>query len=311
MTEASVARVGDLDRAAFESCIAGRGIGVRFGPFDVHLTVSVRDLWGPLHQLYRDYPRLQGPGPYTCRVSLDPVRSWRRWRTDRVRLRVDGRPPHEDMPLPHALAVLEWGLNLVIALRHQAYLMLHAAAVERNGRVLLLPASPGHGKTTLCAGLVHRGWRFLSDEFGLVRPTTREAIPVPRPLPLKNASIGVIREFAPEAHLGPQIPGTRKGTVAHLRPPATSVAQADRAAPIAAIVFPRWSAGSALALEPVRKGHAFMELATHAFNYEVLGHDGFGTVRDIVAGATCHRLAYSSLDDAVRLLTSMSDEAGA
>lgn len=308
MTAAGEARIGDLGRDAFESCIGDGGVGVRFGPFDVHVTVTARDLWGPLYELYRDYPMLQGARPYTCRVSLDPVRSWRHWRADRVRLRVDGRPPHEDMPLRHGLAVLEWGLNLVIALRHQAYLMLHAAAVERNGRVLLLPASPGHGKTTLCAGLVHRGWRFLSDEFGLVRPGTRDAIPVPRPLPLKNASIGVIRGFAPDAHLGPEIPGTRKGTVAHLRPPAASIQRADEAAPIAAIVFPRWMTGAALALEPVRPGHAFMELATHAFNYEVLGYDGFRTVRDIVGGAACHRLVYSDLEEAVALLTALSDE---
>jgi len=222
--------------------------------------------------------------------------------------RADERLSLSKLPLPHGLAVLEWGLNLVIALRHQAYLMLHAAAVERNGRVLLLPASPGHGKTTLCAGLVHRGWRFLSDEFGLVRPGTRAAIPVPRPLPLKNASIGVIREFAPDAFLGPEISGTRKGTVAHLRPPAASIERADEAAPITAIVFPRWIAGAALALEPVLPGHAFMELATHAFNYEVLGYDGFRTVRDIVGEAACHRLAYSDLEEAVALLTRLSDE---
>ncbi len=311
MTKAGEPRVADLGRGAFESGVGSGGVGVRFGPFDVHLTVTVRDLWRPLFDLYGDYPLLQGPRPYTCRISLDPVRTWRRWQADRVRLRVDGRAPHEDMPLRHGLAVLEWGLNLVIALRHQAYLMLHAAAVERNGRVLLLPASPGHGKTTLCAGLVQRGWRFLSDEFGLVRPGTRAALPVPRPLPLKNASIGVIREFAPDAYLGPEIPGTRKGTVAHLRPPATSIHRADESAPVAAIVFPRWTAGAALALEPVRTGHAFMELATHAFNYELLGYDAFRTVRDIVGGAECHRLVYSDLEEAVARLTALSDEARA
>jgi len=146
-------------------------------------------------------------------------------------------------------------------MRHQAYLMLHAAALERGGHGLLLPASPGHGKTTLCAALAHRGWRFLSDEFGLVRQHAIEVLPIPRPMPLKNESIDVMRSFAPDAWLGPSIPGTRKGTVAHVRPPSESIRASERPASVRWIVFPRWEAGAGLTLEPVSKAQAFLELA--------------------------------------------------
>ena len=64
---------------------------------------------------------------------------------------------------------------------------------------MLLPAAPGSGKTTLCAGLSLRGWRLLSDEFGLIRPGTTDLVPVPRPMALKNESIDVIRQFDREA----------------------------------------------------------------------------------------------------------------
>ena len=53
-----------------------------------------------------------------------------------MRFIVDGRVPHEDLPAAQALAVFEWGLNLVIALRSHRFLMLHAAVLERGGRAL-------------------------------------------------------------------------------------------------------------------------------------------------------------------------------
>jgi len=302
--------VASFDPDEFESRLGGPGLGVRFGPFDMHLRIRVPALAATLYPLYRDYPVLDGARVYSCHFVMQRVRNWRNPRSSKVRVLVDGRPAHEDMPLAHALPVLEWGLNLVIAMRYQTYLMLHSAVVERNGAALLLPASPGHGKTTLCAALANRGWRFLSDEFGLVRPGATAAEPVPRLMPLKNESIAVLREFAPEAYIGPEVAGTRKGTVAHLRPPSESVAMANRASPVKWIVFPRWSAGAGLDLASVPKAQAFMELATHAFNYEPLGFEGFETVKSLIDAASCWRLSYSRLDEAVEALAALADHSG-
>ena len=299
--------VGVLAPAEFEERLRQEGLGVRFGPFDLHLWTSVRPVARALHTLYAHYPVLDDDRVYSAHVDLQPVRALR-WRSGaKVRLTIDGRAPHEDMPAAHALAVLEWGLNLVIALRHYRYLMLHAAVVERNGQAMLLPAWPGHGKTTLCVALVHRGWRLLSDEFGLLRPGIARMIPVPRLMPLKNESIEVIRAFAPEAVIGPSIPNTRKGTVAHVRPPAVSIGRAADEAPVRWLVFPKWTAGAPLVLEPVSPMEAFMQLATNAFNYEMLGVAAFQTVRSIVEMSSCHRLEYSDLDEAVAALTELAD----
>jgi HprK-related kinase A len=290
-----------LAPAAFRDQLRGEGLGVRFGPFEVRLRSDVEEILDDLRQLYRDYPLLQGPRVFSAHVELRAARRGPRL-VRNVRVLVDGRPPHEDMPRAHALAVLEWAINLVIAARHAAYLMLHAAVLERDGRAVLLPAAPGSGKTTLCAALSSRGWRLLSDEIGLLRPGTLDVLPVPRLLPLKNESIAVLREYAPDAFLGPAIPGTRKGTIAHLRPPADAVHRADEPARARWVVFPRWQRGAALRLAPVAKGPAFIELATHAFNYEALGLPAFETVRDLVAEAECFYLEYSRLDDAVSAL---------
>jgi len=302
--------VGMLESATLADCLRGDGLGLRVGPFDLHLRTGIRPVAAALHTLYAHYPVLAGDRVYSAHVALQPVRALRWPAGAKVRLTIDGRPPHEDMPAGQALAVLEWGLNLVIALRHYRYLMLHAAVVERNGHAMLLPAWPGHGKTTLCVALVHRGWRLLSDEFGLLRPGDARMIPVPRLMPLKNASIDVIRAFAPEAVIGPSIPNTRKGTVAHVRPPQASIERASEEAPVRWLVFPKWTAGAPLILEPISSMEAFMQLATNAFNYEMLGVAAFETVRAIVEGSSCHRLEYSDLDEAVAALTALADGDG-
>lgn len=297
-----------LPLTEFRARLRAGGLGLRIGPFDFCIRARVAGIYEPLHTLYSGYPVLDHERVFSAHVRLQETRALRPGLARRVRFLVDGRMPHEDMPAQQAVAVLEWGINLVIALRFHCFLMLHAAVLERNGHALLMPAAPGCGKTTLCAALSHRGWRLLSDEFGLLRPGTASLLPIPRPMPLKNESIGVIRAFLPEATFGPGIPGTRKGTVAHVRPPASSFEGASRPAPGRWIVFPQWVAGAPLSLRPMSKAEGFMNLATNAFNYEKQGEAGFESVRSLVDRARCFSLVYSNLGDAVDILGRLADD---
>ena len=309
MTSGPGSRVGDMPLHALRERVEGAGLGVRIGPFDILLQVRVPRVLEPLHLLYAHYPVLDGERVFSMHARLRRV-----WKLSppvarRVRFEVDGDALHEDLPIEQALPVLEWGINLVVALRFASFLTLHTAVLERNGRAMVLPAAPGDGKTTLCAALAHRGWRLLSDEFGLVRPGTTAFVPIPRPMPLKNESIAVIRAFAPDAVIGPATEGTRKGTVAHVRPPADSVARAHQNAEPAWLVFPRWEAGAPLSLIQVPPREGFIRLATNAFNYDKHGERGFETVRDIVARCRSFRLVYSNLDEAIAAIERLADGA--
>ncbi|MGI9343459.1 MAG: HprK-related kinase A [Gammaproteobacteria bacterium] len=299
--------VGDLSLDEFRALIRGAGLPVRIGPFDARIRVVVEALNEPLYRLYRDYPLLDHNRVFNFHVDLRERRRYGLVGDRMVRFTVDGRAPHEDMPAPQALAVLEWGINLVIALRAHRYVMLHSAVLERDGRALVMPASPGDGKTTLCTGLAHRGWRLLSDEFGLICPRSREVVPIPRPMALKNESIDVIRAFAPDAELGPVIPETRKGTIAHVKPPRDSVLKANRRAAVSWIVFPRWIRDAHLSLQEVPRADGFMVLASNAFNYELRGEHGFEALRSAIDNARCFDLIYSDLRHAVAALDEFAD----
>jgi HprK-related kinase A len=146
----------------------------------------------------------------------------------------------------------------------------------------------------------------LSDEFALLRPGGSQLVPIPRPIALKNQSIAVMREFAPDALLGPEVRGTRKGTVAHVAPPPSSVHRQSEAVPARRIVFPQWSSGTALQLTPVSGAHGFISVAQNAFNYELLGETGFDTVHDMIRQCDCFHLSYSDLDEAVAALDELA-----
>lgn len=60
-------------------------------------------------------------------------------------------------------------LSLVILLRYRGWYALHAAALVRNGRGMLLVAGSGCGKSTVTLSLVRSGWKYVSDDTVLLR----------------------------------------------------------------------------------------------------------------------------------------------
>jgi HprK-related kinase A len=299
-------RVGDLSPKKFRERLRGNGLDVRIGPFDIRIKVQVARMESALHHLYRDYALLKDQQDVSFHVQLSE--RWNIWPTPKhmVRFSVDGKAPHPDMPADHALAVLEWGLNLVIALRYHCFLMLHAAVVEKHGRALILPGTPGSGKSTLCAALVHRGWRLLSDEFGMLRPGSSELLPLPRLVPIKNESIDVLTQFAPHAQWGPIIPGTRKGTVRHMRPQREHIDRSAENALARWIVFPKWRKDATISLQELPAMEGFAQVAANSFNYEMLGEAGFITVEKLISSSTCYTLDYASLDAALEVLDELA-----
>ncbi len=300
-------RLAELSTDDFHQRLAETGIQLRTCPFTVRVRSGIEQFAQLLQRFYAHFPLVQEPAIADFHVRLSRPRGLHRWWHPQVEFLLDGRAPFLPYPLSHAFPLFEWGLNWGIAVQAHQFLMLHSAAVERNGRVLLLPAWPGCGKSTLCAALVSRGWRLFSDEFGLVRHADGQLIPLPRPLPLKNRSIEVIRDFAPDTELGPDFHGTRKGTVAHLRSPDSCVQQAAVPAPPGWLVFPRYRAGAPLRLEKIGKPQAFVKLANNSFNYQLLGLQGFQGVTRLVRDCDSYILSYSNLDEAIGAMNSLAD----
>ena len=279
--------------------LLGSGLWLDVGALTLQLRSEVPSLVPQLQRAYGSFPFVDAADWADVHVQIERVRGLRRWMRPQITLRSDGRQPFEPFGAGTALPLFEWGCNWMIGQRLNDLLLLHAGLVERDGLALLLPATPGSGKSTLSAALSLRGWRLLSDEFGAYDPLSEAFRPLLKPVALKNESIEVIRRFAPGAIFGPEFPKTRKGTVAHLAALPDAVARRHETARPGAVVLPRWVAGSATQWRPVASHMLFSALAFNAFNYTLLGAVGFQDVTRLARQCPAWELVYSDLDDAL------------
>ena len=216
-------------------------LALRFGPF----AAPVETPFAAADRRAAAALSRRAPSSATMRSAISasrsrPAKGAHRWFRPQARFLLDGESPFKPLPADQALPMFEWGLNYAIAAQAHQYLVVHAAAIERDGRVAILPGAPGAGKSTLTAALVQRGWRLLSDELALIRPGDRRVVPLARPINLKNGSIALMRAYAPDAVFSDETHDTAKGTVALMRAPDDSIARSREAAPIGWIIFPRW-----------------------------------------------------------------------
>lgn len=299
--------VGQISFSEFFSSLSNQGLRVKMGPFHVQIRTASSTLAEHLYSLYGNYELVERDLA-EFHVQISPVRLIKKPFSPYARFFLDGRSLFPPFPAEQALAALEWGINLAIATRINHLLLFHSAIVERNGYAVILPAWPGSGKTTLCTALVHRGYRLFSDEFGLMDPGREIFLPIPRLMPLKNEAIRAIRNYLPEATLGPEIRNTHKGTITHVRPPNESIARSDETAKANWIIFPKWVSGVTLRLDPLPGSEAFLLLASNSFNYEVLGETSFQAVTRLIRSCRCYKLIYSDFDAALTAIDALTDD---
>ena len=300
-------KVSDLGENEIARRLASSsGLTFKSGPFGFRIRSPIASVATGLSLLYADYPLLDHEAFADYTLDLKTGEGAHRWWRPQVRVVTDGFSPFEPLPISHAYPQLEWAMNWCISTQAHQYLMLHSAVVEREGLAMILPAPPGSGKSTLCAGLIHRGWRLLSDELALVSlQPDRLITPLGRPVSLKNQSVDVIRNFAPGAVFNEITHGTAKGSVTHVKVPGEHIARIEERARPRWVVFPKYEAGAQATLVERSKAQSLLELGRNAFNYTLLGLKGFEALADMVDACDCFDFRYSQLDDAVKVFDEM------
>ena len=271
-------------------------------PFNVRLRSPFAAVAQHLSTFYAAYGRCE-PGSFIdFDIQVLPAKGPRRWWRPQARFVLDGDEPFFPLPADQAGPLFEWGLNWCVAQRPLGYLVMHAAVVARDNFALMMPGFPGAGKSTLCASLVLiDGWRLLSDELAVLDPASGLLQAHPRPISLKNASIGIAREF-PGCRLGAIYRDTRKGDITHAACPDASIASARDPARARWVAFPRFEAGTAPHFEEIGRTEAFTLISEQSFNNERMGEAGFDALGALLTGASCFEMVYGSTDDALALV---------
>ena len=276
---------------------------VRIGPAGFRVGSDWRAPVAALADLYRDYPV---PDIADFTVRLYAARAWRRWIRPSVMIGGDYMLPEAaPLPLAQGLLAAEMGMNLQLALGGRRHLLLHASAVERDGRCVLMTGESGSGKSTLATLLAARGWRFMGDEFALLDPVTGDVHAFPRLVSLKNDAIGAARAAWPDARFGPLLAGTPKGDIRHLVPDARAIAAMDEPASPALLLFPRY--GFERALRPVPSSEAFVRLTQASTNYVALAGAGFNALTGLVKSVSAVAIDYPAGDTAIAQVEALWD----
>lgn len=274
----------------------------RIGPVGFRIGSDWRAPVAQLAALYADYPV---PIVADATVRLEATRPWRRFVRPAIALGGDVMlPDAAPLPLAHGLLAAEMAMNLQVALGHRRHLLLHAAAVERDGRCVILTGESGAGKSTLSALLMAAGWRFMGDEFVLIDLVTHAAWPFPRLVSLKNESVAEMVRRLPEARYGPVLAGTPKGTIRHLVPDARAIAAMDQPATPVLVLFPQF--GATRAVRRVDEGEAFVRLTQASTNYALLGEAGFDALTALVTRVPARAIDYASSDEGVALVEELA-----
>jgi len=288
----------------FKQRLARADLPIRVGPYIYNVQSNLPTVAAGFATLYRDF-QIADPGEFVdYNVAIVHSGLLQRIR-GKAKFLFDKKSPFDSIPAGQAYAFLEWGMNWCVSAHTNEYLTLHAAAVSRGDRAIIMPGTPGAGKSTLCAALGLSGWRILSDEHALIQPDTAQIIPLCRPVSLKNESIEVIKSFSSDAILGPLSKETHKGVVAHMKADLQADSHDTKPLQARAMVFPRYARDEPQRLSPRRRTDSFILAAYHSFNYSLLCEAGFEAMKTLIESIDCFDLVYNDLDFAINAVNDL------
>jgi hypothetical protein len=109
----------------------------------------------------------------------------------------DGRRYASCPELDQAVPLVKTSLIELALRRSGDFGAVHAAAVSRNGRCILLAGASGAGKSTLTAALVAAGFELMADDTTVLARDTLDARPVPFAICVKQGAWELLRPRFP------------------------------------------------------------------------------------------------------------------
>jgi hypothetical protein len=191
-----------------------------------------------------------------------------------------------------------WEVNQGVIRTRPQVLLLHSAAVELEGRAIVISAPSGAGKSTLAAALVRAGLRYLTDEAVAFDPDTGSVVPYPKPIALHQDVWSLFPELAPM----PSGVSQFVSTVRYVIPTELGGSVGGASTP-AMVILPCRVPSSRPRMYPLSRAEAAMSLAEQAFSLLDSGTEALKLLARMLQGCDCYRFEYDDLEDAARVLS--------
>ena len=180
-------------------------------------------------------------------------------------------------------------------------ILLHAAAVARGGRSLLLAGKTGAGKTTLATWLVRRGCDYLTDELVWIDASGTRLRGFARPLHLKTEAGELFAAlFAP-----PENNAVAETAHGHHVSPLRLGVRALRDAHPDILVFPIYTPGARFDFRRLSRANGASRTMGCLVDARSRTLHGFDDVARFACEVSAYSMIYSDLDEAGRQLEAL------
>lgn len=186
--------------------------------------------------------------------------------------------------------------------RTEEFLLIHAGSVVTSrGEGVLLPADAGSGKTTLVAGLIRSGFRFLSDEIGVIDHRAGVLRPYPRALNFKEGAVAIFPDL-PVHNNGSPSPGSPGYVRAEEIRPGVMADPSE----VRFVIAPRYQEGAATRVTTMSPGETVKELWANAMNLDAFGARALPILASVAIGARGYRLLSGDLGEAIQAVEQLT-----
>ncbi len=213
---------------------------------------------------------------------------------------VDGNNKYQTTIKSELFSSLEWMITCNALSHLHEFFQLHAGAVVKDEKIILLPANHGQGKTTLTLSLIKDHYRCLSDDIVLIDPETIGIVPFPRNFLIKDKSINELAG----SHLIDKKNGyyCKSEDILYYNPYPENKPSTKNAKPYAIIELKHGRRFNS-ELRPVSKSEMCIKLLKQSFNIHNYKRDGVTILAKLVRESKCYSLKTNSVEDAVRLVS--------
>jgi hypothetical protein len=170
------------------------------------------------------------------------------------RIVLDGQPDSEKSAMDDVMPVVNRAVVTAFIRARPDLVWLHAGAMKSEGRALVLIGGWGHGKSTIAASLLNRGWTYLSDDIAPFDPANLTVHPFPE-MPRVRRNPGALLDRAAVARLPKFDVGLNDATIAR----APSVC--------AGLIFPKYDGEGANRVYPCPPSVAVLKVLESCLSF--------------------------------------------
>jgi hypothetical protein len=175
------------------------------------------------------------------------------------------------------------------------FLVLHAGAVRKEGKVVLFPGFSGSGKSTLVAWHLQHGWEYLGDDLTCISFQDKGVFPYPLPLKLAHPPESLLAALEKVPAMRVHKASYQKKARYLIHPAQVFPGTAGADTPVA-LVFPGFFPGEALSLTPLTRQETFRALVPHCLNFSSHPREVFDALTWLVEKAHGHELICGNFD---------------